>query len=89
MTREALFNSLKQGWLTQVLTNASHPLQGPCPYSIKPKTKGKERTQKGEKKKKKRCEEAKGQKFREGRENRKPKSTVKKDSRKEGFDFKF
>lgn len=88
VTWEALFDSLKQGWLTQALTNASHPLQGPCPcpYSIKPETKGRERSQKEKNNVRK---QKGGQKFREGRENRKPKSTVKKDSRKEGFDFKF
>lgn len=58
VTWEALFDSLKQGWLTQALTNASHPLQGPCPcpYSIKLETKGPREKSEG----KKQCKEAEG-----------------------------
>lgn len=84
VTWEALFDSLKQGWLTQALTNASHPLQGPCPcpYSIKLETKGRERSQKEKNNVRK---QKGGQKFREGRENQSQQS--KKDSGEECKDF--
>ena len=62
--REALFNSLKQGWLTEVLINIPHPLQAPCPAHLVLN-----REQKAKRMHKEENVRKKKDKFRERREN--------------------
>lgn len=78
-----LFSTLKLCLLTKVLTNFTpHSLQAPypCPCSIQLWTKDKDKSQN-----EKKCKEAEGQKFKEGRENQ----IIKNDSGKECSDFKI